>query len=729
MTLVNRAEPITDYSEQPSEETAPALQAPPARLQRALIVTALVLILALGAFLRFYELGTTSIGNTYYAATVQSMLTSWHNFFFASFEPGGSVTVDKPPLGFWIQAVSAYFLGVNGFSLALPQALAGVLSVLVLYFLVRQAFGAGAGLLAALALAVTPVAVSTERNNTIDGLLVLALLLAAWAFLRSVQSGRVRYLMLGAFLVGLGFNIKMLQAFMPLPAFYLVYLLGAPHRWWQRLLHLGGATLLLLVVSLSWAVIVDLTPVENRPYIGSSKDNSVLELIAGHNGLSRLVALGRPRGDAPGIVQRPGVQVPPMDNPGGSLPQPPGGLNPQNPVLPGGQQPQPRQLPAPPNPGDNPANPLPGQPMPGAPGQDNPGAPQPNGRNQEIGEAGWLRLFSEPLVTESGWLLPLGLLAVPLALAVLGWRWPLSSQHLAVALWAGWLLPAAIYFTFTTGLFHAYYLIMLGPPLAALVGVGVWSLWQVFQRRRWLGWALTALLAGAALAVQIITLQNYPRYSLAIAAIALVAWFVGMGLLAWPGKAWLQKTALALVCLSLVVAPLAWSGLTAFNQNTNFMLPRAGPADNPRSGLPAAGDQNSSFAVRQLSIPEQRILDYVLSHAGSTKYLLATRNANQAAPYILATLRPVLAYGGFSGGDNVIDVDRLAAMVASGELRFVLSEPGLQGQKPEIAAWLTRSCTPVTIPGAAGPVQGQPGVNRPGVEPVILYDCGLLPRN
>ena len=89
-----------------------------------LVVAALGLIIALAAFLRFYELGAYGVGNTYYAATVKSMLTSWKNFFFASFEPGGSVTVDKPPLGLWVQAVSANFLGVNGFALALPQALA-----------------------------------------------------------------------------------------------------------------------------------------------------------------------------------------------------------------------------------------------------------------------------------------------------------------------------------------------------------------------------------------------------------------------------------------------------------------------------------------------------------------------------------------------------------------------------------------------------------------------------
>lgn len=142
---------------------------------------ALSLIVLLGAFLRFYQLSTYSIGNIYYAATVKSMLTSWHNFFFASFEPGGSVSMDKPPLGFWIQVFSAYFLGVNGFALALPNALAGVLSIPLLYSLVKKQFSVWAALIAALVLPVVPAAVSTERNNTIDGLLVFVLLLAVWA--------------------------------------------------------------------------------------------------------------------------------------------------------------------------------------------------------------------------------------------------------------------------------------------------------------------------------------------------------------------------------------------------------------------------------------------------------------------------------------------------------------------------------------------------------------------
>lgn len=157
----------------------------------------LLAILLLGGFLRFYRLGVAGYGNTYYAATVKSMLMSWKNFFFAAFEPGGSLSVDKPPVGFWIEAVSARIFGVTGFALALPNAIAGLISIGLVFLIVRRPFGTSAGLIAALVLAVMPVAISTERNNTIDGLLVMVLLLAAWAFLQSAYTGRLRWLFLG----------------------------------------------------------------------------------------------------------------------------------------------------------------------------------------------------------------------------------------------------------------------------------------------------------------------------------------------------------------------------------------------------------------------------------------------------------------------------------------------------------------------------------------------------
>ena len=199
-------------------ETAIARTPPPATIDRAtaarpaavarLARLALPATLLLAAALNLLQLDRQGYGNTYYAAAVKSMLGSWHNFFFAAFDPGGFVAVDKPPVGLWVQAASARLFAFSGPSLFLPQAVAGLVSVAVLYSLVRWAFGAAAGLLAALALAVTPISVVTNRNNTMDSQLVLVLLLAARAASLAAESGRLRPLLACAVLVGLGYNIK-----------------------------------------------------------------------------------------------------------------------------------------------------------------------------------------------------------------------------------------------------------------------------------------------------------------------------------------------------------------------------------------------------------------------------------------------------------------------------------------------------------------------------------------
>jgi len=645
---------------------------------QVLVAAGLGLIVLLGAFLRFYKLGAYSIGNAYYAATVKSMLTSWHNFFFAAYEPGGSVTVDKPPLGFWLQAASAYLLGVNGFALALPQALAGTLSIPLLYALVRRPFGRGAALAAALALAVFPVAVSAERNNTIDGLLVFVLLLAAWAFWRATRTGRLRELLLGAVLVGLGFNIKMLQAFLPLPAFYLLYLLGARVRWGKRLAYLGLATAVLLAVSLSWAVAVDLTSPENRPYIGSSTNNSVMELIVGHNGLKRLNVLQFFRADdagaqlaaPPGSQQAPPLAAAGVQTPPGNRPVPPGG----------------------------------------APGN----APDGDGRNAEVGEPGWLRLVTEPLVGEAGWLLPVALLGIPLVLVMLGRPWPLDKRHLALALWAGWLLPEVVYFTFNSALWHAYYLIMLGPPLAALVAATAWALWRLVRRRRGLGLAALALIAAATLGVQGNALRSYPSalfgtglgYAVVVVVVALLVLHGGLVLLNWSSqrkRRVLARASFSLVVLSLLLAPLLWSGLTVLNENPNVALPRSGPDAGRQNRMPEA-----------VAAQQEAILDYLLAHTDPDTYLVAGLSSHDVSGYILETGRPALPFGGFNGGDDVVTVEQLAAMVEAGELRYVLGGQELTRRKPELGRWVQRTCTAVAVPGlpASGPGQQ-----------AVLYDC------
>ena len=190
------------------------------------------------------------------------MTMSLKNFFFVSFDPAGFVTIDKPPLGFWIQAISAKIFGFSGWSILLPQALAGVISVAVIYYIVKRSFGSAAGLISALCLAVTPVFVAVSRNNTCDNLLVLALLLACLALSIAAEKGKLKYLLISLVLVGVGFNIKMLQAYMVAPAIYITYLLSNAVSFKKRIVHLILGTVVLLLVSFSWALIVDLVPTQ-----------------------------------------------------------------------------------------------------------------------------------------------------------------------------------------------------------------------------------------------------------------------------------------------------------------------------------------------------------------------------------------------------------------------------------------------------------------------------------
>src|SRR5207245_2253940 len=163
---------------------------------------ALAIVMLVSIFMIFYQLGQNVFGNLYYAAAIRSMLDSWRSFFFVSFDPGGFVSIDKPPLGFWLQAASAKLFGFTPFSIFLPQALAGVLSVWLLYKLVRRHFGVVAGLLAALALAINPISILTNRNVTIDSTLTLVLLLGAWTVLKAAETGRLGWLRRTAFIVG-----------------------------------------------------------------------------------------------------------------------------------------------------------------------------------------------------------------------------------------------------------------------------------------------------------------------------------------------------------------------------------------------------------------------------------------------------------------------------------------------------------------------------------------------
>src|SRR6266496_2137825 len=413
---------------------------------------ALVSVMLISIFMNFYQLGQNGFGNLYYASAIRSMLDSWHNFLFVAFDPGGFVSIDKPPLGFWLQAVSAKIFGFTPLSIFLPQALAGVLSVLLLYYLVRRHFGVVAGLLAALALAISPISVLTNRNNTIDSTLVLVMLLGAWAVLRAAESGKLRWLLLCAVFVGLGFNIKMLEAYLVVPAYGLLYLLAAPRSIWARIGHLALAALLMLTISLSWAVAVDLTPAANRPYVGSSQNHSEISLSLGYNGIQRLIGQFGFGGSNAGSSTNGNTTrqfQPPSTSNGtstGNFPQTGAGGT--------------------------------GQPPQGVGGSNGGGGGSSGMFN--TGNPGLLRLFNEPLGGQIVWLLPMALLGM-LALAWQGRpRLRENRKQQSLNLWGIWLLTMAVFFSAAT-FFHQYYLSTFAPAICALFGIGVVVMWQDYR--------------------------------------------------------------------------------------------------------------------------------------------------------------------------------------------------------------------------------------------------------
>ena len=249
---------------------------------------ALLVLLAGTAGLYLWGLSASGWANAFYSAAAQAGSQSWHAFFYAASDPAASITVDKTPASVWVMALSVRVFGLSPWSVLAPQALMGVATVGLVYATVRRTTGHAAGLLAGLAMALTPVAVLMFRFNNPDALLVLALTAAGYATVRALERAGGRWLALAGVLVGLGFLTKMLQAFLVVPAIAVVYLLAAPTTLRRRLLHGVGAVGAMLLSAGWWVAVVELVPASARPWIGGSQHNSVLELMLGYNGLGRL---------------------------------------------------------------------------------------------------------------------------------------------------------------------------------------------------------------------------------------------------------------------------------------------------------------------------------------------------------------------------------------------------------------------------------------------------------
>jgi 4-amino-4-deoxy-L-arabinose transferase-like glycosyltransferase len=271
-----------------AERPAPASIAPRVRSPQSSGWLIAISITTLGAAaLRLAALGKVP-PDPFYDAAVRSMGLSWHNFFFGAFEPAGSVSIDKPPIDLWLQVASVKLFGFSGTTLKLPEALAGTLSVPLLFAAVRRMAGPRAGIAAALAIAVLPIEVITSRSDTMDAVMMALLVLALLCVVCAVDGGREAWLLAAAVALGLAFNVKLLESLVALPAIAALAYLGLPGTRTRRLVRMAIAGLVYVAVALSWLTATLIAPAHDRPYAIGSTNGSAWNAAFIFNGTDRL---------------------------------------------------------------------------------------------------------------------------------------------------------------------------------------------------------------------------------------------------------------------------------------------------------------------------------------------------------------------------------------------------------------------------------------------------------
>ena len=628
-------------------------------------------VTALAAFLYLWNLTISGYANTYYAMAAQAAAQSWTAWLFGSLDAGNFITVDKPPLATMLLGLSVRLLGLSSWSILLPQALLGVATVALLFVMARRALGPVAAVLAALIAALTPAAVLIYRYDNPDALLTFLFVAAAWATQRALIDGRTRWLILAGLLLGLAFNTKFLQAYLVVPALGFAYLVAGPPRVLRRLGQSVAFGVTSLLASTPWVALVELLPASARPYIGGSETNSALELLLGYDGLGRIFGIARPGGAAAG---------------------PAGGG----------------------------------------------GAGAGFG-----GEPGLFRMFNPEFGGQIAWLLPLAILGFVVILWARRHAPRTDLTRAAAILWGGWLAIHVVVFSFMSGIIHPYYTVAMAPAIGVLAGGGLVELWRLRARFAAGGVLLGAAVAGTA-ALAAVLLARSPEFAPWVAPVALVLGGGAAVLLSVPALRRLPRASLALASLALVAllaGPAAYAadtmqtaysggdptaGPAVVGMRTAFRGGGGGgggvrPAPPPGGQLPppgAAGGQGPVQAVGDGGEPvatDQALIDYLVANRGAATWLVAANGSGQAAGLQLASGAPVMAMGGFSGGDPAPTSDELAAFVESGQLRFVLvggrgpgpgGGRGGTGGSSAVATWVTANCSAVDAVGGGS-----------------LYDC------
>lgn len=624
-----------------------------------------------------------------------------------------------------MQALSCKIFGYSGWAMLLPQAVSGTLSCLLIYLLTAKYFNKQAGLVAALIFAVTPAVVVVSRNSTMDMQLVFWLLLAIWFLMKSIDTGKWRWLLVCGVLIGIGFNVKMLQAYLVVPAVVVTYLVFAKGKMLKRIAAGALAAVLMVGVSFAWIAAVDMTPASQRPYVDSTSNNSALELVFGHNGVERLVGEGGGGGKS-GFMEMPGGKFPQMNG------QTAFGVDAASDSHRDGKDGL--------RFGEIPQNSF--------------GGKQGGGGANGIGTASPLRLWNDSLYGQACWLLLFAIAACVLGLRRKGLKEKNPGQRNLV-FWGMWLLTAGGFFSFA-GFFHPYYLCMIAPPIAVLSGVGLTELFRFFNSYRktkkalpentavplpeateknaqqpsatirfklhfnalrpWLLFA--ALLAN--IIISFLYVLGYSSVSGWLVPLILAPCAAGIALLAAylrSSKKVLLKVSAVLLAVSLLAGSTYWAW-TPVQTAPNSTIPAAGPASseirrmtmqipNIQQGGPNGSTSSDSTTIADGQMPNgvgpfgdasvnSGLETYLKKHYAEGSFLLTACRSSSVASLIIDTNLPCYAYGGFLGSDNSLTVSKLKEMVTAGKITyFLVSELGGINTSNNLISYVEQNATKI----------------------------------
>ena len=609
---------------------------------------ALLGLLLATASLYFWNLTASGYANSFYSAAAQAGSRSWEAFFYGSSDAANAITVDKPPASLWFMALSVRLFGLSSFAILLPQVLMGVATVGVLHATVKRQFGAAAGLVAGGILALTPIAVLMFRFNNPDALLTLAMTLAAWATMRSIERTSPKWFALAGVFIGLAFLTKTLQAFLVVPGFALAYLVAAKAPLGKRIWHsiLGG---LAIVASAGWWVaIVELMPESMRPYIGGSQTNSFLELTFGYNGLGRI------NGEETGSVGGGG-------NAGGNW----GAtsllrmFNADN----GGQI---SWL-------------MPAALMLLAIGL----ALRMRKPRTDARRAAYLAWGSWFLVTTLTFSLMAGIYHAYYTVALA----PAVAALVAMGGREAWERRESFLGCFTLFL--------------ATAATGVWGFFLLSRTVSWNGWLRVVVLAlSITAAVGFLLVGRLHRRALpALVGLALTAGLLG------PAAYSLQTVSVGHTGSIVTAGPSTGGTGGPGGGGMPGGTPPGATTGTAQGGMPGA-QQGGMGGLLNASTPSAAVVAALSADASNYTWVAAAVGSQTAAGLQLGTGLPVMAVGGFNGSDPSPTLAQFKAYVAAGKIHYFAAGGGFGGQNggsnasSQIASWVAANFTQVTLGGS-----------------------------